>query len=282
MDMQSINSALLAAMLCAALIAPLTGHTKKNDSAVIPNPPAIGKDTARYNRHNLRNDFRNLETKCNGCGVRLVKHSKQAQRALSIVNRLLKSSNINQSFDVYSVNLGIQASAFTVGGSLIVVSDELVDRVTNDDQLAVVLGHEIAHSLAEHRLDHSYNKKRSGLNSGLMLLNIAVMAYTGVPLAGDVAESAAGKFGSGYLLKYKRAQEYEADQIGMLLMANAGFAPDSALELWKNADRLLGLNASGGFFSTHPTNKARLKKLEANLPLALRLINKTKYKQDPH
>ena len=274
MDARNIKNALLVIAFCGSIAVPFISYTKNIDSVVIPNPPAIDKDTARYTRQNLRNHFRNLERQCNGCGVRLVKLSEQAQRAASIINRLLEGSDINQSFDVYSVDFGPQVSAFTVGGSVIAVSDELIKRVTSDEQLAAILGHEIAHSLAEHQLDNSHDKRQKGLSSGIMLLNIAVMAYTGVPLVGDIAEAGAGKLGTGFILKYKRAQEYEADRIGMLLMANAGYAPDSALHLWKNADMIFGAKSGGGFFSTHPSNKKRFKKLEANLPAAQTLFNK--------
>ena len=131
----------------------------------------------------------------------------------------------------------------------------------NQDQLATVLGHEVAHVLAEH---------------GNERVSTAFAAQAGVDLVGKISGSATptqqqllGLLGLGaqvgVLLPFSRAQESEADSLGLDLMARAGFDPRESIQLWKNMS-----DAGGGqppeFLSTHPSHGTRIEDLTARMP----------------
>jgi predicted Zn-dependent protease len=71
-----------------------------------------------------------------------------------------------------------------------------------------------------------------------------------------------------YALAYDRDMEYEADHIGMMLMAKAGYDPSAAIRFWTNSDEIFGGSNSLSFFSTHPSNSDRLDALNEYLPIA--------------
>jgi predicted Zn-dependent protease len=130
-----------------------------------------------------------------------------------------------------------------------------------------VISHEVAHALARHageRLSQSMLAQAGGLGLGVALgggggvANQAIMQ--GYGLGAQL----------GLLLPYSRTQEYEADRVGLILMAKAGYDPAQALEFWK---RMMAGDKGAKmpqFMSSHPNDANRLRELEAFLPEARR------------
>jgi predicted Zn-dependent protease len=160
------------------------------------------------------------------------------------------------------------ANAFALPGGKIGVYTGLLDVAENQDQLATVIGHEVAHVLANH------SNERVSTNfvaqSGIQLAQIAVGADTAMKqqLFGLLGVGAQ----VGVILPFGRAQEAEADVVGLELMAKAGFDPREAGKLWQN------MQAQGGdsppeFLSTHPSSERRIRELNARageyMPLSL-------------
>jgi len=151
-------------------------------------------------------------------------------------------------------------NAFALPGGKIGVHTGLLTVARNQDQLATVLGHEVAHVLAEH---------------GNERVSTAFALQTGVDLAATISGSSTpaqqqllGLLGLGaqvgVLLPFSRAQESEADSLGLDLMARAGFDPRESVQLWKN------MSAAGGgqppeFLSTHPSHGTRIEDLTARM-----------------
>ncbi len=142
---------------------------------------------------------------------------------------------------------------------------------SSDDELAAVLGHEIAHATARH-VSESLSR------------NFTIMAV------GQIALSAISASGSGtiqnafnraivdglnlYLPFYSRGNEAEADKIGILYMAKAGYNPRAAVDLWYRACKTKGDSFS--LYASHPSNCQRAKDLEALLPAALQEYQRTR------
>jgi predicted Zn-dependent protease len=160
------------------------------------------------------------------------------------------------------------ANAFALPGRKIGVHTGLLDVAENQDQLATVIGHEVAHVLANH------SNERVSTNfvtqSGLQLAQVAVGANT------PMKQQLFGLLGLGaqvgVILPFSRIQEAEADLVGLELMAKAGFDPRQAAQLWQN------MQAQGGerppeFLSTHPSSERRIRELNAaareNMPLSV-------------
>ena len=163
------------------------------------------------------------------------------------------------------------ANAFALPGRKIGVNTGLLKVAENQDQLATVLGHEVAHVLSQHANERV--SQQFAVEQGLGLVNAIAspQSATGQTLMGLLGVGAE----YGILLPYSRVQESEADILGLDLMAKAGFDPRESVKLWVNMGK-----AGGGqppeFLSTHPSDRTRISGLNAHMAVALNLQNKAR------
>ena len=166
-----------------------------------------------------------------------------------------------------------QLNAYCMPGGKIMVLSGLVEKINaTDDELAAVIGHEIAHALREHgreRMSQAYVQQ-----FGLQAL-AAMIGGT----AGSMAAQGAG-VGSQlfFSLPNGREQEREADKMGLELAARAGFNPDAAVTLWQK----MSANNNGAppeFLSTHPASENRIADLKALAPKVRPLYEAAKAKK---
>lgn len=148
-------------------------------------------------------------------------------------------------------------NAFCLPGGKVFVYTGLMSIVANDDELATVLGHEVAHALLRHGAERSsVDKVRSG--AGLVL---AIIMQAAAPKYTNIANSTFS-VGSNALvmLPYSRSHELEADKYGIELMMRAGYDLRYALSFWQK----MSVNKSSGsdFFSTHPSDEKRIKQIK--------------------
>lgn len=150
-----------------------------------------------------------------------------------------------------------QVNAFCLPGGKVVVYTGILDIAKNDDQLATVMSHEIAHALARHGAERmSHQQISEGVQSlGNILVGATAPEYT------DVFNVAYG-YGSqlGVMLPYSRSHEYEADEIGIHLMQKAGYNIHEAIKFWENM-RSNKDSSQMEFFSTHPSDDNRIKRI---------------------
>jgi metalloendopeptidase OMA1, mitochondrial len=160
-----------------------------------------------------------------------------------------------------------QQNAFALPGGKVAVYTGLFPVAESTTGLAVVLGHEIAHALARHGAERM--SQAMAAEAGGTLLGAV---FGGGP--GTSAVLAAYGLGAqvGVLLPYGRTQESEADHIGLLLMAQAGYDPHGALAFWQRMERAGGQNPPE-FLSTHPSHGTREQQIQAWLPQAQRYFD---------
>jgi len=156
-----------------------------------------------------------------------------------------------------------EPNAFALPGGRIGVNRGMLDVATTPDQLAAVLGHEMAHVQADHANERmSANLAATG---AVTLLSIAAAR------ADLSARHAANLLGAGaqlgILFPYSRAHEREADLLGLDLMARVGFAPDAAVLLWQRMSAARK-STPPEFLSTHPASESRIAELRQRLPHA--------------
>lgn len=156
-----------------------------------------------------------------------------------------------------------QVNAFALPGENIGVYTGLLKVTENRDQLAAVIGHEIAHVIADHGNERMSNQFAVGV--GLQVG--AVLASSKLEEKDAAMVMAALGIGAqvGVLLPYSRTHESESDQLGLDYMAAAGYNPAEAANLWRNMAKVGGA-AGPEFLSTHPSPQTRIDAIEAYAP----------------
>lgn len=155
-------------------------------------------------------------------------------------------------------------NAFAASGGFILVNKGLIKAAKNEDELAAVLAHEVAHTVRGHALGSIKKARMAGvykemLDSTVQLdeaqLGSLTKAFEGA--MDDMIDSMVVK-------GYSRDTEFEADRIGMKIMADAGYDPNAFISLLRSLEKKQGAHA-GGFSSTHPSPADRIAKLEAEV-----------------
>ena len=193
----------------------------------------------------------------------------RANDYVSCVARAIIDANPDLSSRSWEITLfdGDQANAFALPGGKLGVYSGMLRVAQNQDQLAAVIGHEFAHVIARHG-----NERVSANYASQSVLQVAAIAAGGAGGARSELFSLLGVGAEvGVLLPFGRAQESEADLVGLDYMANAGFDPGEASNLWRNMAAASGGSSQPGFLSTHPAPEDRIRKLDARAPEAAKL-----------
>jgi predicted Zn-dependent protease len=156
-----------------------------------------------------------------------------------------------------------QANAFALPGYKIGVYTGLLKYAKNQDQVAAVMGHEVAHVIAKHGNERVSNQMatEAGLSIATVILGGTQDENSALILAGLGLGAQ-----YGIILPFSRSHESEADLIGLELMAKAGFDPAQSVPLWQNMSQAGA--APPEFMSTHPSSDTRIKQLQERIPEA--------------
>lgn len=157
-----------------------------------------------------------------------------------------------------------ELNAWAMPGGKMMFYTGLVEKLQlNDDEIAVVMGHEMAHALKEHG--------KASRNVGVATTVIGVVADIGltVALGADSRGLGSGTVDLIANKPYSRSNETEADEVGLILMAKSGYNPQYAPQLWQK------MQAQGGskvatIFSTHPSDESRQENLQRLMPEAMK------------
>lgn len=161
-------------------------------------------------------------------------------------------------------------NAFCLPGGKIFVYTGLLKYATTDAELAAVMGHEVGHAIARHGAERSSQSQAAGLvgSVGSVILGPAFDAAYGLGV------------NYGILMPYSRLQESEADYIGLLLMAKAGYDPSAALSFWEKM-ATAGGSKPPEWMSTHPSDESRIAEIKRQLPEAMAIYKARQGKTTP-
>ncbi|MFA9215749.1 MAG: M48 family metallopeptidase [Sphingomonadaceae bacterium] len=194
----------------------------------------------------------------------------QVQRVRAIAKRLIPFTarwNPDAASWKWEVNVlnAPTVNAFCMpGGRIAFYSGILVRLNLTDDEVAMVMGHEIAHALREHAREQA--GKNALTSVGTRLLGAGLSAYFGVdPRIGDVGSDIATK---GLALTFSRSDESEADLVGLDLAARAGFDPRAGVALWEKMGQV-NKSQPLPFLSTHPSGSKRIGDMNQAMPKVL-------------
>jgi metalloendopeptidase OMA1, mitochondrial len=189
-------------------------------------------------------------------------------RRVEEVGRRIAAASPHPDWDwQFTVIENDEPNAFALPGGKVGVNTGLFQVAENDDQLAAVMGHEVAHAIARHGAERM--SQQVLMQMGLAGLGVATDATT----AGLAAQAATLVI----TLPYSRTQEAEADHIGMIYMAKAGYDPRQAIVLWQNFEKFGG-DRPPEFMSTHPAPGSRIANLESLLPQAMPIYEANRQK----
>ncbi len=169
--------------------------------------------------------------------------------------RLAKVANTNYRWEFNVIEKDI-LNAFCLPGGKVFIYEGIFKAAKNEDQLATVMSHEIAHALARHGVE------RMSMGQLASIGKLAIGEAAG--LSGNQAFDVAFGLGTQYgvMLPYSRSFEYEADEIGIYLMKRAGYDTSEAINFWKN----MKVQKNGGepmeFMSTHPADDNRIENIK--------------------
>lgn len=160
-----------------------------------------------------------------------------------------------------------QINAFCMPGGKIAFFTGIIDTLKlTDDEVAVVMGHEIAHALREHARERMGKQQATNLGANLASQLLGL---------GNLGNMALGAGVNLLTLKFSRDDETEADLVGLELTARAGYNPSAGVTLWQKMQQA-AKGAPPQWMSTHPASDSRIREIEAHLPQVMPLYERAK------
>jgi predicted Zn-dependent protease len=244
---------------------PLTGRSQLN---MIPSSEMLTMSFQQYDEFLKENK---LST--NNAEVNMVKQT--GAKIQNAVERYMADNNLSSRLDGYKWDFNLvednQVNAWCMPGGKVVVYTGILPVTQDETGLAVVMGHEIAHAIAEHGNERMSQQLLQQVGAvGLMV------AMKDAPAETQALWLSVYGVGTtvGVILPYSRTQESEADHLGLIFMAMAGYDPYEAPQFWKR----MAASKQGGsppeFLSTHPSDQTRINDITSWIPEAMKYYKK--------
>ncbi len=247
----------VAAIFTGCVSAPITG---RNQLILVPNSEMQAMATAQYGEVLSQSNVVTGTPE-----ARMIEDV--GRRIASATDEYVRRSGLDMQFEwEFSLIQSDDLNAWCMPGGKIAFYTGILPVCQGPNGVAVVMGHEVAHALARHGAERFSQALASQL--GVVALDVALRNQpTETRQLWMTAVGAGLTF--GVVLPYGRKQEYEADHIGLILTAMAGFDPREAIPFWQRMGQ-----AGGGqppeFMSTHPAGQNRIKQLQELMPEALK------------
>ncbi|MDX9746640.1 MAG: M48 family metallopeptidase [Syntrophales bacterium] len=253
----SILSFVLFLFVLSCSTVPITGRSQLN---LIPHESMLSMSYQQYDEFLKENK---LST--NTVEVNRVK--RVGQNIETAVNRYFAQRNMAYQLRDYKWEYNLVESkdinAWCMPGGKVVVYTGILPITQDDTGLAVVMGHEIAHAVAQHGNERM--SQQLAVQLGGMALATAVA--TKPALTQQLWMTAFGLGSSvGIILPYSRLQENEADRLGLTFMAMAGYDPRKAVDFWERMSQVKSGQAPPEFLSTHPSDQTRIQNIKSIIP----------------
>ena len=266
--MESVKIVLLAVVTALMVscgttrVVPISGRTQ---TLLVNDEQVLSLSNQEYS-----NFMKSAKVSTNSANTAMVK--RVGQRLASAVESYLKSNGLSSEVKNFSWEFNLvqnkEANAFCMPGGKIVVYEGLLPDTQNEASLAIVLGHEIAHAVAKHSAEQMSTQIRNQYGTQILggVLEAAGVSSTTTQLAQILTQKGL-QFRS---LKYSRNHETEADRMGLIFAAMAGYDPSVAVAFWQRMAQGNGNSNQSDMFSDHPSDAKRIATIKAELPEALK------------
>ncbi len=250
----------IVSVLIACATVPLTGRRQID---LVPDSEVLSLSVQQYDK-TLK------ESQISTDPAQNQEVQKVGQRIAAAAENFMKQNNLTSELQQFKWQFTVikddkTVNAWCLPGGKIAVYSGMFPVTKDDSGMAVVLGHEVAHAIAK----HGNERMSQGLIAQLGGVGLSA-ALSQHPAATQQIFQAAYGLGAnvGFILPYSRVQENEADRIGLVLMAMAGYDPHAAVALWQ---RMNAMSASRPpeFLSDHPAPENRIKNIESLIPEAM-------------
>jgi predicted Zn-dependent protease len=244
---------------------PITGRKQLD---IIPDNEMLSMSFQQYDQF-----LKDNKESTNQQEIALVK--KVGGRVANAVEKYFKQNNLSQQLQGYKWEFHLidskEANAWCMPGGKVVVYTGILPITKTEAGLAVVLGHEIAHAVAK----HGNERMSQGLVTQLGGLALSQALKEKPALTQNIFMAAFG-IGTqvGVLLPFSRLQESEADHLGLIFMAMAGYDPHEALDFWQRMASSQKGQAPPEFLSDHPSDQSRIEKIKSEIPEAMKYYKK--------
>lgn len=240
-------------------VVPITGRQQK---LLITDEQVLSLSNQEYTKYmqtakRSTNEINTTMVKCVG------------QRLATAVEKYLVSNGLAAELKQYSWEFNLiqdkQANAFCMPGGKIVVYEGLLPYTQTEAALAIVLGHEIAHAVAKHSAEQMSKQIKN--QYGVQILGSVLGATVGNSTA-QLAQIIAQNSLQFRTLKFSRRNELEADHMGLIFAAMAGYDPQVAIPFWQRMSQ--GKGKQSDWLSDHPSDSKRIIALQQEMPEALK------------
>jgi predicted Zn-dependent protease len=200
---------------------------------------------------------------------------KVGKRLSSVVETYLRSRHRGEEANQFKWEFNLVqdslVNAWCMPGGKVVVYSGILPVTQDENGMAVVLGHEISHAVAKHS-NRTLSQKKL-LQVGGLALQIVTLGKSSL-IQGLTSTAYNAGTSVGLLLPFNRKDEYEADRMGMIFMAMAGYDPHNAISFWQRMDAKTKDSQRKQYLSTHPGHANRISKLKEELPEAMKYYKK--------
>ena len=244
---------------------PITGRTQ---SLMVEDGQVLGLATQQYQEF-----MKTAKLSTNATNTAMVKRVGQnlANAVTSYMNAAGLASEIANFNWTFNLVQDKQANAWCMPGGLIVVYEGILPITQDESSLAIVMGHEIAHAVARHSAEQmsTQMKQQYGLQIGTAILGGLGMGTNTSSLIGAIVAN-----GFNFKnLSYSRDHESEADHMGLIFAAMAGYDPQTAVTFWQRM-AASKTNTTSEFLSDHPSDETRIRQIQGWLPEAQKYFKK--------
>lgn len=215
-------------------------------------------------------------------GVKVNADAAKVAQLREMVRRISSVSDIpDLPYEVVLIQTNIVNAMAAPGGKIMVYEGLWNPKdglVKDDDELAAVLAHEIAHVNCRHSTEAM--TRAMPVNAAMLIGVIAAKDTKYEQFAQIAAAGGLFVYNGMWMTRYSRMDEGESDSVGLMYMAKAGYDPRAALRIWERAaQRRSGADPAASIFSTHPPDAVRLQNLQAQLPAALAAYEASPYRR---
>lgn len=268
--MKSLKIILLTAIVVLASCGtsrtvPITG---RKQNLIVSDEQLLSLSTQQYSEY-MKTAKKSSNTKNTAMVQRVGKNIATA------VEKYLKDNGMANELSGYKWEFNLvqdkSVNAFCMPGGKIVVYEGLLPVTQTETALAIVVGHEVAHAVAKHSAEQMSKqyKQQIGLEIGSSVLSAVGMGQNTSSLV-DWATKQGLQLRN---LKYSRDHEYEADHMGLIFAAMAGYNPNEAVTFWQRMANAGG-NGTAEFLSDHPSDSKRIERIKEWMPEALKYYKK--------